>query len=343
MTTTTKDCKQVEHLIGPVTLDILEHANGTRVVLLGDQHELKDHCPEGAKCGMPVFFYLERLFDEWHGPGQLDFFLELDYGVLPRYTGQLAQVAIGIPRFQQLIKQGDIVQNYMGSIATYFWHCFRRLKTECQYYGKPIRFHYADVRRGVLHSGTEKEERAFIAQIQFQQSRIRTIGKKHIEPYLRLLQKLQARDVNFFFRYGKIDKQLKHIKDKHIHKMLNQYLVDYIDENKRFIHDLIYQAVSLLAALKTRPGMYNIATVRQFQVLVLGIALAPLFDIYTLARMFRHNMRRMIVYAGAAHTNRMALFFLQQLNFKSITHEESMSKKSFQCIPMKHVPQPWFT
>jgi hypothetical protein len=72
--------------------------------------------------------------------------------------------------------------------------------------------------------------------------------------------------------------------------------------------------------------------------------LAPLFDIYTLARMIRFDMKRVIIYAGSFHTKTMRTFLLKHLGFQSTKSIQSQTrKKNFQCISMKGVPQPWFT
>ncbi len=335
-----KDCKQVETLLGPIELDILDFPGfGNRIVLLGDHHKYETKCPpDSSRCATPVFLYLDRLFQEYNSLKYLDFFLELEHGPLARHTHHRET------QYQHELKKGtSIVDDYIKTIAVYFWDCFRRKKTKCEFYDKPIRFHYADVRTGVIQSTMEKDERILISQMQFRRRPIKKLTTNNIEPYLKLLQRLQKRDVDFLFRYGKIDKQLQKIKNEELVKLLKEYLVAYINEYQKVINELIVSGDNLFISIFIDSNSVDVRAVRQFQYNVVAYTLSPLFDIYTLARIFRHDMQRVIIYAGAAHTRRIRDFLLGNFKFKHVAHEESGTKgKSFQCISLKNVPQPWF-
>lgn len=82
---------------------------------------------------------------------------------------------------------------------------------------------------------------------------------------------------------------------------------------------------------------------KNFYIHIGGLAISELFDIYTLARMIRFNMKKVIIYAGAAHIDNIRNFMTKELGYQITTSRQSHQEgKNFQCIDLRGTPQPWF-
>lgn len=323
------DCKIANPLIGPVSLYILEK-KGSKIVLLGDYHTKQPTCTSVSSCGESIHEYLQKLFNNYKGSEPIDLFLEIDFSENVRPV------------------QYDPTKNYVFSVISYFHTCLtRKLRASCLY--KNVRFHYADVRGGVFHSGTNKETRDTIFQFRDLHkvwhidgiSKIRLQNIKFIDELLDHYEKL---DVDYFFRLAKIDKQLKHIKDPLVTVWVKALMVEHMTnpdivplKNKidTFLFDLLLANESKTWFTINENGL-NIY-------MYLMVLLSPLFDIYTITRILRHNMKQVIVYAGDAHIQRICDFLMQRLGYKETISKLSIHpEKDFQCIDMSDVPQPWF-
>jgi hypothetical protein len=324
-----KDCKEVKTLIGPIELDILDHPQTKRrIVLLGDQHINEYTCPSDAECKSFIFVYLQKLFEQYVGTEYLDFFLEIPFMEEIR---ERVKIYTKFPKFhEKLIKpqfeQGYIEENFLHTLEIYFLNCFRTIKTQCEFHKKPIRFHYADVRSGVIHSETKEDVRIVIKQLQeIYNLHEDQVKNKHLSFLLELMKRIEDRDVNYFFRLTKIDKQLKRI-DIHTSQLLHTYMLNHlknIDYNYKSIQD-------------------NFVKLRKF---VIGYVLRGLLDVYVLSRIIRHNMKQVIIYAGMGHTSEIKQFLVTHMGFQISISKTSKTRKSdsFQCISLKNVPQPWFS
>lgn len=345
-----EDCKRIEYLIGPIELDILyHHQAGNRIILLGDMHVNEKKCPPDARCGTFIWSYLEQLFDQYSGMRPIDFFLELDFAEDIRAIGTFS--AKERKKFKQVIADGAIISNFLTSLRIYFYNCFQTLKRKCEYFGKPIRFHYSDIRYGVIHSGTDRKEQIIIKQLR----KLRDVDEKAPakEKDLKLIQniitKFRDGDIDYFFRLMKIDKQLTKMlsQDKpEIVQLLREYMLDHIESSRdraNYVYDTVGKHLNLIKLKRTLPKEMRQPNLPNVLTVYISILLSPLFDIYTLARMFRHDMKQVIVYAGAFHTQKMKSFLVEKLGFQTIASKQSRTKGSnFQCISLKNVPQPWF-
>lgn len=363
-------CRQIERLYGPVELDILDNKqSGVRVVLLGDMHTNRTKCPPKTKCGALIWYYLDSLFASYQNQEKLDFFLEipvLDQEQEVRMAPERAQ-----ERKRDMITKNQPYRNYLSSLHVYFYNCWQRTKTMCQFFGKPIRFHYSDVREGVWHSGTEFEDRVMIKMIRELMNIENIDVKLHHKNILRsLLEKFIKSDLNYFFRLTKIDKQLNRIPDdglwgdgREIRYQLSQMMMDHFTKGRDFaqlaqliLDEMIQTKLPIIQKTdENEKAVYFLTKMVEFGTpnmikftelvrFVIGPLWSPLFDIYTLARMVRLEMRRVIVYAGMAHTQRIRSFLVTHLNFRRTVGVESKKQgRDFQCVSLKGVPQPWFS
>ncbi len=342
-------CKEVENLIGPIELDILDHPQtGQRIVLLGDMHVLRNKCAPDTKCGTPIFLYLHQLFDQYVGSEPLDFFLEVEFAEEVRGT-QLLKDPKNLAIMKQYLTETNAYDNFLSSLRVYYFNCFQKIKTQCEYNKKPIRFHYSDVRDGVIHSGTEDETKLVVKQLQElgKLENENEVKEKHIRFLIEFVDHVRTRDVDYFFRLTKIDKQLKHIKNPEIVKLLRIYAFDNMDTKiTNFDAGLFQEALAVMLEQVKRNELPIIGktTFGKIRMSTLASGLAPFFDIYTLARIFRHNMKRVIVYAGSFHTRVMKSFLVDKMGFQVTVSKQSNDEtsSSFQCISLKGVPQPWF-
>ena len=97
-------------------------------------------------------------------------------------------------------------------------HACKKTNGRANSTGKPIRFHYADVRDGVIHSGTDEKTKLFIRGLHQLNSvqKDKQIRPRHIRVLLEVLQKADQLDVDFFFKMSKIDKQLSKFDKRYI-------------------------------------------------------------------------------------------------------------------------------
>jgi hypothetical protein len=234
----------------------------------------------------------------------------------------------------------------LTSTRIYFYNCWQRIKKKCEFFGKangPIRFHYSDVRAGVIHTQTDSKDRIIINKLhELDTLEPNKIKKKDIEFVITLLDEFAKGNVDFFFRLTKIDRQLREIKDSSIVARLKLYMILHMKFRTEEIIDIRKMMTTLLNNYSKATtggaafiGLYNEIT---------GPILAPLFDIYTIARMIRFDMKRVIIYAGQGHTEPMKNFLIEMFGFQSTVSQKSNNRfsNSFQCISLKNVPQPWF-
>ncbi len=324
------DCKQAEYLIGPVELDILDHPQtGARIVLLGDLHVNQKQCPSNSRCTVSIWLYLEDLFKQYGGSEFIDIFLEMQFAEQAR--GPIISALQKSEEFGKHLIEGQLYENYMATTLIYFLNCLQRLKQRCEFYNKPIRFHYSDIRHGVI--GTDDKSNIIVKQIQeihqlvFDENS--KINKTQIQFIINLDKKLRENviDIDHFFRLTKIDKQLAKL------KKVSPQTVELLREYTRY---------HLEITRKIRSDEMMPSYLGEFEHII-GIKLSPLFDVYTLARMFYGNRKRVIIYAGVDHIERMRTFLVNKMGFRQTVAKQSTNRNSdFQCVSLKGVPQPWF-
>ena len=357
----TRKCSKVERLFGPVELDILDRkADGARIVLLGDMHTSRKKCPPNTKCGLSIWTYLENLFQQYKSQQYLDFFLELPFADTDDVKGVSLKRAT--EKKQEILAQDTPFRNYLASIHVYFFNCWQRAKQICEFYRKPIRFHYSDVREGVIHSGSGFEDRLMIQLLrELLQIDNKDVTSREMHLLLTLVDKFITDKVDYFFRLTKIDKQINKITNKELQQSLTQimtnqmiYFKDFALHVQFFVKEMVQTKMPIVfrnqknesAFFLTETAYFESQNAVQFTELVrfvIGGLLSPLFDIYTLARMIRLNMKHVIIYAGAMHTQRIKAFLVNHVGFKLTKSVVSKRQTSnFQCINMKGVPQPWF-
>ncbi len=339
------ECKEVKNLIGPIELDILDHpTTGVRIVLLGDVHVNQKRCPSKERCGVPIFLYLQQLFQQYTGSEFLDFFLEIPFTDDFETRGDMWFPTTRKKLKAQIIT-GEVYETFIHSLMVFFYECFQKSKKQCEFYNNPyIRFHYSDVRGGVIHSESEDESIEVINQLRAIKTEVPK--EKHVKFLLSVIKRFQDGDIDYFFKLSKIDKQFKRLKmddkDSFV-RNLRILMIVHMQDKEIFADILREKAEQILAEMKQSRDPLDGKRFIELYYLVIGSLLSPLFDIYTLARIFRFRMKQVIIYAGQIHTDRIKQFLLNEMGFKQTVSRRSDDKGSnFQCIDMKNVPQPWF-
>lgn len=352
-----KDCKQAESLIGPVSLDVLNNPQtGARIVLLGDIHVDKKQCPPDARCGMPVWSYLQDVFTQYRGTEPIDFFLEIEFSAEARGTLIAFETDRDLlTKWRKYIEEGNTYNSFLASLRIYFWDCFQSMKQRCEFYGKRVRFHYSDVRAGVIHKGTDAKSQIRVKKLhELYDLTEDRVNQKHVKFMMQLLKRFEKGDIDYFFRLTKIDKQLAKLAKVPSTLSLANTLRDIMRQHMDTYHneasDVYVRGEYLLnlMSMKLGPLQDRLLTPVKLQFYHLFedfmvTMLAPLFDIYTLARMFHEDKKQVIVYAGTWHTELMKSFLIDNMGFKSVVSKHSKDKNDYQCISLQGVPQPWFT
>jgi hypothetical protein len=169
---------------------------------------------------------------------------------------------------------------------------------------------------------------------------------------MELLTKFRQPNIDYFFHLTKVDKQLTKLAKtmpttaQSLRDMMQQHMATYHDEAVALSvrgENLLNLMRMRLGPLKDRlllpPKLQFFETFSDFLI----VMFAPLFDIYTLARMFYENKRKMIAYAGTYHTEQMKRFLVDHMGFRVMVSKQSKEKDDYQCISLKGVPQPWFS
>lgn len=335
-------CVKTEFLQGPIELDILDRpSDHARIVLLGDKHVHKEKCPEKAECKMTIIKYLDNLFTNYRRPQNLDFFLEIEFAEHERGMDILTDPQ-QLQVFRGEIAQGNIYQSFLASLRIYFYNCLQKVKTKCEFAKKrQIRFHYSDPREGVLHSQTSTEGIEIIKDLQSLRKveTAQDLNIDHFNVLGRLFREYRAKNVDFFFHISKIDKQLREIgkTNQGMVVKLRQYMEDDMNDNSRKANDF-YELLVDVRHQFTDMGKPDLEIFNQLRVVMTTHFLTPLFDIYTLARIIRHDMKQVIIYAGAHHTGEMKKFFVSNMGYQATVSKASAK----QCMNLGGVPQPWF-
>jgi hypothetical protein len=320
------ECKVTNPLIGPVTLHILEKGD-SKIVLFGDYHVRESKCSISSSCGQTIDVYLKRLFDTYLGKEYIDLFLEYEF----------------TPKVR-MFQKGATFKNYVAPVISTFDDCFNKTK-QCPY--SRVRFHYADVRSGVIHSQTDQATKEVVKELQDLHRSFFVTGRlrpRNVKFMLSILNKHDTLNVDYFFKLAKIDKQLKAIKDEQITQFVYDAMIQYmrapeLNTLKEQIDQFTFDY--LMAHESKQPFIDNPENDPYGDLMVL---LSPLFDLYTITRILKHNMKQVIVYAGNAHIQNMRHFFLQRLGYKETVSLSSMNAgKDFQCLNLTNVPQPLFS
>lgn len=343
-----QSCGKVETLIGPIELDILDHPETrARIVLLGDQHENKLKCDANIQCQLPVYLYLQQLFQKYKGTEPIDFFVETAYDESVG-IGQMYEQK-EIEKIREDIALGNVqgispLHGFMRATDVYFEKCLRR-KMQCEFKNKAIRFHNSDIRQGVMHRGLGDTEREIIKEIHAIRKRALSKSKTRMTTsqmkfVIKLFEKIIAEDIDFFMKMTKLDKQFKKIDNVLVKQKLRHHLIQTLQSHKPVLDFAIGQIIfddPEDETLDTLSSSISWAFNRIFTML------SGFMDVYILSRIIRHHMKHVIIFAGAAHTKAIKQFLIEQMGFQTTVSVTSKSENSFQCIDMRNVPQPWFT
>lgn len=276
---------------------------------------------------------------QYRGKEYIDFFVELDY--MPE-----SRPAI----LKKNSNPYSIRQNYIGPLIMNFFECFNKdlIKQCVQTYGDRIRFHYADVRSGVIHSGTEPKLKTQIDILKslyhvFYKNDFANMTTQHVRLINTFLEHYEQFDTDYFFKLGKIDKQLKKINRPTINELFKENFAQHILKSEtintiKTINQFLYE----FGQAKLLKQSFEMFDDELDPYVGLMILLSPLFDLYTLARILRHDMKQVIVYAGDAHIRNLRALLLQ-LGYKETASKQSKDEETnFQCIDLSGVTQPWF-
>lgn len=336
----TKAEREFENILGPVSIHILDRkSDGSRIVLLGDIHIIEPKCLGSKQAwGTFVYKYLDVVFSSYDQKEFLDFFVEEEFDPLfrPKTTGTRADLI-----------EGKLDHSFLFSTRLFFRDCLQKQKLLCTY-PKNIRFHYSDVRQGVIHSSLDEKSKDVVTQLRNIHElwdEKRAVTNKDVRLIETLLTKFKQKDVDFFFKFSKIDKQIKHISDKRYHELFRMYLrgrMDHLEEYTDVVQG-VFETFQMTFKAKALPedelrneflGIYES---------IVSYLVQSLFDIYTLARMVRFQMKRVIIYAGDLHIDIMRDFLLEQMGFnETLSYHSNKEKKNFQCIPRRFIGEPWF-
>ncbi len=309
---------------------------------------------------MNIVQYLDNFFQNYNHPEPLDFFLEID---VPEAQREHLSDQKYITKSRKWIQEGQIEDNFLVSLWIYFQNCLQKFKTKCEYNRKKqIRFHYSDVRSGVIHSKTRSEHAVLIKDLQELRKKSNDFGMKHIAVLKNLITRFLAaeeKDVDFFFRISKIDKQLGVIAktNPNLEQELGMVMFQHMKQEakraeKLLAHVTVAEGLLSFSELKKRAdkflGQVTVTKKKSDTDLddivsnlaqnVAAFLLTPLFDIYTLARIIRHDMKQVIIYAGANHTRRIKQFLEHRMGYENVVSRQSED----QCIDLRGIFQPWF-
>ena len=335
-------CVATNPLIGPVSLTIMDRkSDGSRVVLIGDIHVFKSMCPTNSECGMVLYKYLEQLFVNYRGLEYIDFFMETRYGDKSLSAEDMPIIRRDISEFKN---------NYLEKTILYFNDCFNKNpKKRCvSYFGNRVRFHYSDVRDGVIHSGTDEKTKTQIQMLQQIQTKLFKRQMLNVSQFLFLkliVKHYRANNVDYFFKLTKIDKQLKKINNV---KITNMFINNLI---MRFSHPSTQKSVAMLEKILTLYAFYDMLPndekkeianqFLQIPILLIDVFVA-LLDLYIVARIVRHNMKQVIVYAGDFHIQNLKLLFHDLDYMQTFSRQSDIKGVNFQCIDTNGMPR-WFS
>src|SRR5579872_903436 len=356
----------IDRLEGPIHLTILDGPKGDRVVIMGDMHVHETECPKrtGKQVYVPVTLYLDRLFKTYRSPIPIDFFLEIDFPQEARreYIKKLEHDRETREGAKQDIKNGRIFQNYLTSLWILLLDCLQKQKESCEYHSKDIRFHYSDVRAGVLYKDLKQ---GTVAQVNELQEIWKVLSgatpfeKKHFNLLKKFVDWILEGNVERLFRISKIDHEISGIDPKEydiqaIREIFKANLLEHFATNRDII-----ERVKRFIELTPQDKKFNSDDLAKLMNVdhplgIMGRILAPLLELYTVARMFKLKSKRVIVYFGDAHSQNMQQLLVKQFGYRVLVEKFSILRKSdvlkefgraganFQCIDMKGVPQPWF-
>lgn len=354
-------CQSVERLFGPIELDILDNKEtGARVVLLGDVHVSQRKCPPNAKCGVPIWTYLENLFRTYQGSEKIDFFMEIAFIDEEEEEFPILSAKRAAEHKLEIQATQAPHHDYIGAVHAFFYNCWQRSKIHCPFRQK-IRFHYSDVRSGVIHSSSDLEDRSMVKHIrELLAIHNVDVGLKHKNILRNLIDKFLQSDVTYFFRLTKIDKQLKAL-NRELSYELHQWMLKHMEIGREFakyvkltLEEMVQTKLAIIVKNETnerlfvlvQTGFFGLPHMLKFTELAMftiGALLTPLFDIYTVARMIRLNMKQVIIFAGLMHTERIRSFLIRNMGFKRVVGATSRKQdRDFQCVSLKNIPQPWF-
>jgi hypothetical protein len=321
--------RRPQFLEGPVSLYILDSRDHRkRIVLLGDRHVRKSTCTKQNSIG--IVAYLRRLFmnyENTYNKIPLDFFVEIDFDPSVR-------------------PDPDLPSNYLQDVMSGFHNCWQKLKTECEFFGKNnIRFHYSDVRKGVIHSRTDEKHAIMIKELHKLNKALDdgTVTKADVQTMIRFVKMIDPQDPTFLFKISKIDKALQRIPDMQA-KELRNLMIRHLTVNpqmKALYEGFMPRLEQFLANMDFRhPHLLN----EEFGLLynhMLAI-ISPLFDIYTLARMFQFGSKNVLIFAGDAHIQNIREYLLGTGNYRLTTERLSNERGvNYQCLNISGT-EPWF-
>lgn len=337
-----KCTNQTRKIEGVHELTILEHGDGSKFVFLGDAHSDNLICAKDEKCpskSIPIDKYVKNLLNDYWSDIPLDIFVESQFK--NPESAPMANVS-------SMFGQG-----YLGYFVQNFYACFLREKKYCPYKFPPFRFHYADIRSGVFQSTmtpTEQMETKANA-IFFANVIVPTFYgvKIPIQEFARgamLSKKIVEQKTKYFLHMFKIDKQVAKIKNRIIKQLFNTYVDTFFREQGPRFENFV-------------SGITEI-NVSDFSLAYFNFV-AWFFDMYVIGRILRHEMKRVILFAGTAHTHNIRHFFVNFLGFKQTWSDRSgvlaFEKKEdgtlqftvkpdidgdAQCIHLEEVEEPWF-
>jgi hypothetical protein len=342
-------CTKTDELLGPHAIDILDNKSAAaRVVLLSDVHIIDRSKYDSHICRQSIVPYLANLFRNYQGTKDIDFFLEIDFEEKARGIEEYDD----FKNIRQSLLEGKDVKGgygYLLNLRAYFNDCFQQSKGQCEYNGKHIRFHHADVRSGVLHSKTNKEAETVIQTIHEGwniMTREKVPSSRYIAAIEKVALKCREQDIDFLFHISKIDKQLAKLPNNLSNALYDMMRAELETKTKEI--DELFRRIETIRKYvdAVHHGTINqqiLSDHVQNTLYFIKIALFwPLFDIYTLARMARHDMKQVIIYAGSKHIGNIRKFLLDHMNYQ-ITKSTSMRDKCGpQCTEMQNIPQPWF-
>jgi hypothetical protein len=341
-----------EYITGPKTLS-LQTSNefGKRIYIFGESHRQGDTCEELGYQSESIITYLAKLFETTDV--FIDFYLEIR-----SYTGYEWSEST----WQEIYENDSIISN----IAVRFADCIQassRHNRECQL----VRAHYLDIRESEGETPNDSEQIINLIEKGAPQNRL---SVEDAQELYSLLTELLSYDsfadycISDFHNTSPVNRQLMKVDPEMREKMIT-FFDDQIrkaaipfESNYRARFQIARQ-IAMDNTQNIRPkfrmGYRSLGDI----VRVLAIALSPIMDVYTIARIFRdfdltkshtsttriwdqpRSPNNIIIYVGNNHAVQIRQF-LAEIGFEPISEIGDGNVPS-KCLVMEDFPQPLFT
>ena len=198
------------------------------------------------------------------------------------------------------------------------------------------------MRKGVVHSGIDEDNEIVGPKLPVtgQNPPVqRSQNETHQDATNALAHQRKSLDIHLFFKMAKIDKQLKDL-PQDLKTALENEMFDHLAKRSTQAKiELNQRQLNVLEAKLSEKKELGVFDPMEVFMSVWGTIQLRLFDIYVLARVVRHSWR-VIIYAGAAHTQRIREFLVAYLGYHvTLERRSKIRGKNFQCLDITGPPR----